>query len=300
MSDISLRQYVPFLGSNTVTGMAKKVGLPLPPPTISLRNLLKLAERIILPLAPVDLQPQNGASSVPNNPYYFFRDPAAGTPAAAFEFEWEVIHDYSVVGPPDAQLAVTSAPLTPPGIKWGWPLPYGDITLRVAGKNTAGMGPYATSTFTVFTPPPPQPAPTPPRNLVGISKLSLYNCQIERHDIYVWVRSVAPIVGPWGLNQSIPNQYNKSDQCPYGEDGLLADSVSILTRNGEGGGFPCIDNNIYQVSIIDLSRPACDGMNDPDNNNCVVESTPTFFKFSRAGAELTVMLEDGRLSPFPS
>jgi hypothetical protein len=33
--------------------------------------------------------------------------------------------------------------------------------------------------------------------------------------------------------------------------------------------------------------------------NCVVEDQPSFFKFDVGGDEVTVMLENGRLSPVP-
>ena len=40
MANISLNQYALILGANTVIGMAQKVGLNPPPPTISVRNLI--------------------------------------------------------------------------------------------------------------------------------------------------------------------------------------------------------------------------------------------------------------------
>jgi hypothetical protein len=144
------------------------------------------------------------------------------------------------------------------------------------------------------------PIPPPPPNLVGISKLSLFNCQIERHTVFVWAREVTPILGPWGLIQSIPTQFNEGGQCPFDDNGILADSAAILTRNGEGGGFACTDGSVYQVSIVDPERPTCNGRNDPTIGNCVVEDQPSFFKFNRDGDELTVMLENGRLSPVPN
>ncbi len=161
MTDISLIQYARLLGSNTVIGMAQKVGLTPPPPPISVRNLIDLAGRIILPFAPVDLQPQNGAQGISNNPFLFFRDPGAGTPAAAGQFAF-IVTQNGVIVDPSHQLtggAVTSSALTPPGVKWAFPLPAGLVTLAVAGQNRAGEGPGSTSTFTVVSPPPP-PQPT--------------------------------------------------------------------------------------------------------------------------------------------
>jgi hypothetical protein len=150
--------------------MAKKVGLSPPPPPISVRNLVDLASRIILPLAPVDLQPQDGARDVSNNPDLFWRDPGAGTPAAAIGFSF-VVSQNGVIVDPDHILtgdANIQAPLTPPGPKWFFPLPPGDVMLTVAGVNKAGVGPSSESTFTVSGPPPPPP-PTPPTISVSSS-----------------------------------------------------------------------------------------------------------------------------------
>jgi hypothetical protein len=298
MASISLVQVARLLGTNSVLGMAQKCGLTPPPPPISVRNLISLAEHPILPLPPVDLRPQNGTIGVSNKPNLFFRDPGQGTRAAASGFDFNVTQNNVLIG--SAGSAQTASPLPPAGITWPFPLPQGEVTLHVRGSNSAGQSPFSTSTFTVGTTQPPPPPPTPPSNLVGISKLSLFNCQIDRHTVFIWVRDVLPIVGPWGLIQTIPTQYNESGQCPYDENGILADSASILTSNGEGGGFVCTDGNVYQVSIVDPERPTCDGRNDPDIGNCVVEDQPSFFKFNSGGDEMTVMLQDGRLSPVPS
>jgi hypothetical protein len=163
MTDISLIQYARLLGSNTMIGMAEKVGLTPPPPPISMRNLVELAGRIILPFAPVDLQPQNGAHDISNNPNLFFRDPGAGSPAAAGQFQFIVTQNNVIVDPSHklTGAAVTSSPLTPPGIKWLFPLPPGEVTLTVWGQNKAGTGPASTSTFTVSLPPPPPPQVRP-------------------------------------------------------------------------------------------------------------------------------------------
>jgi hypothetical protein len=162
MTDISLVQYARLLGSNTVIGMAQKVGLTPPPPPISVRNLINLAGQIIKPFAPVDLQPQNGAQGISNNPDLFFRDPGAGTPAAALEFQFLVSQNNVVVGsPPLTGPESTPSPLAPPGAKWFVPLPPGKVTLTVWGQNKAGDGPVSTSTFTVSGPPPPPPPVKP-------------------------------------------------------------------------------------------------------------------------------------------
>lgn len=163
MTDISLIQYARLLGSNTVIGMAEKVGLTPPPPPISVRNLVDLAGRTILPFAPVDLQPQNGAHDISNKPYLFFRDPEAGTPAAAGQFQFIVTQNNVIVDPSHrlTGAAVTPSPLTPPGIKWLFPLPPGEVTLTVWGQNRAGTGPASTSIFTVVSLPPAPPQVKP-------------------------------------------------------------------------------------------------------------------------------------------
>jgi hypothetical protein len=303
MADISLNAFARFFGVNTLLGFAQKVGLNPPPPPVSMRNVVDLAERTIKPLAPVDLQPVNGASGISNNPHLFFRDPGAGTPAVAFEFHWFVSQNDVIIDPTHVLTgdASINSPLSPPGPTWFFPLPSGQVTLTVSGENRAGRGPASTSTFTVGTPPrlpQPPPTPQPPQNLVGISKLSLFNCQIERHTVFVWVRDVTGN-GQWGKIQEIPTQFNESGQCPFDDNGILADPVAILTKNGEEGGFACTSGNIYQVSLVDPERPTCDGRNDPTIGNCVVEDQPSFFKFHADGDEATVMLEDGRLSPVP-
>ena len=52
MANISLSQYALILGANTVIGMAEKVGLKPPPPTISVRNLIARAGTNLCPPGP--------------------------------------------------------------------------------------------------------------------------------------------------------------------------------------------------------------------------------------------------------
>ncbi|MGH9355141.1 MAG: hypothetical protein ACRD10_03340 [Terriglobia bacterium] len=171
MDNISLRQSAQLLGSNAVSGMAQQVGLQWPPPPpISVRNLDQLARQPILPLAPIDLQPQNGASGISSGPNLFFIDPGAGTRAAVSQFGFTVSQNNILVDPSHTLTGPTStsSPLTPPGIKWGFPLPPGEVTLTVWGVNAAGTGPASTSAFTVSSPPPPPPL-TPPNISVASS-----------------------------------------------------------------------------------------------------------------------------------
>jgi hypothetical protein len=168
MADISLIQFARLLGSNTLLGMAQKVGLTPPPPPISARNIVVLAGRIILPFAPVDLQPPNGASGISNNPNLFFRDPGAGTPAAAQHFEYIVTQNRVIVDPSHVLTGggITGNPVTPPGFKWFSSLPPGQVTLTVSGTNRAGKGPSSTSTFTVSGP---TPIPLPVKPQISVS-----------------------------------------------------------------------------------------------------------------------------------
>jgi hypothetical protein len=161
MSNISLRQYALFLGSNTVIGMARKVRLTPPPPPISVRNVVSLAGGIILPLGPVALQPQDGAQNISHDPYLFFRDPGEGTPAAALQFVFNVAGPNGILIGPSNDVA--RCPLAPPGVKYGVSLPSGKCTLHVWGENRAGNGPtsYATFTVEVLAPPPPPPPVQP-------------------------------------------------------------------------------------------------------------------------------------------
>ena len=159
MTEIKLVPFARLLGTNSVLGMAQKVGLAPPPPPISVRNVVDLASRIILPLAPVGLQPQNGASGISNSPDLFFRDPGAGTPAEAGQFDFIVTQNDVIVDPNHmlTGAAATAAPVTSPGLKWFFPLPPGQVTLSVSGRNRAGNGPSSSSTFTVSSPPPRPP-----------------------------------------------------------------------------------------------------------------------------------------------
>jgi hypothetical protein len=162
MTSISLVQFARLLESNSALGLAQKVGLTPPPPPISFRNLIDLAGRIIVPLAPVNLQPQNGTTGISNNPNLFFRDPGEGTPAAAFSFDFELTQNNVLVGsPPLTGPASTASPLAPLGVTWHFPLPPGEVSLRVRGRNRAGNGPFSTSTFTVSSHPPPPPPAKP-------------------------------------------------------------------------------------------------------------------------------------------
>src|SRR5690242_19319694 len=100
MSDISLNQYGRLLGSLTVIGIAGKVGVGPPPPPVSVRHLLDLAGHIILPLAPVGLEPRDGASGVSSGTNLFFVDPGIGTPAAALQFEFVLLQNGIVLNSP--------------------------------------------------------------------------------------------------------------------------------------------------------------------------------------------------------
>jgi hypothetical protein len=164
MANISTLPYARLLGANTVIGMAQKVGLSAPPPAISLRNVLTLAGQQILPAAPVDLQPANGATGISNNPYLFFRDPGAGGPGAAFQFEYSLSQNNYLIDPSHSITGdvATGSPLAAPGIRWFSVLPPGQVTLEVASVNKNGKGPTSSSTFTVPAPPAPKPKPLVP------------------------------------------------------------------------------------------------------------------------------------------
>jgi hypothetical protein len=303
---LSVRHFGELLGEDALSRMASKVGLQ-PRPLSARKMILEFG----LPLQPTHLALSWLEGDFPKHPVKHAPN-SKNVPVNAeggVTLEWEDSGKGSQrratvwtrrfkVGNGQEQFWDTNVP----GV--GEPLDFETIySWSVVPRNEFGEGP-SSPVFTFQTeadkkPPPPPLPPAPPPNLVGISKLSLFNCQIERHTVFVWVRDVTGN-GPWGLIQNIPTQFNESGQCPFDDNGILADSVAILTRNGEEGGFACTSGNVYQVSIVDPERPTCDGRNDPTIGNCVVEDQPSFFKFNASGDEVTVMLENGRLSPVPS
>jgi hypothetical protein len=69
-----------------------------------------------VPLAPVDLQPPNGAVGVSNNPNLYFRDAGAGTPAAIGQFEyWLTQNNVLIDSPPLTGPGSTASPVPPRG-----------------------------------------------------------------------------------------------------------------------------------------------------------------------------------------
>src|SRR5438046_5737573 len=90
MADISLIEFARLLGSNTVIGMAQKVGLTAPPPPISVRTLVR---SFGLPLRPTNIQLNlSGQPLSPNNvPIsgfgYSWEDPGTGSPRQATIWE---------------------------------------------------------------------------------------------------------------------------------------------------------------------------------------------------------------------
>ena len=300
---LSVRRFGQLLGETTVGAMAEKLGIPTRP--LSVRDMIAGFGR--------PLQQDLHLTWLDDLTRTVVRPPdAVGVPvgnAGGVSLEW------SDPGK-DSQRKATAWTLSfqtgngPANISrmngqsTGFPLAFDTTyTWSVLPDNEFGVG-ASPPTFmfkTVAAPPKrkPPPIPVPPPNLIGISKLSLFNCQIERHTVFVWVRDITG-VGPWGQIQMIKSQFSANDQCPFDDNGILADSSAILTKRGEGGGFKCTSGNIYQVSIVDPDRPTCEGQNDPDIGNCVVEDRPSFFKFHGDGDELIVMLENGRLAPFPN
>jgi hypothetical protein len=300
---LSVRRFGQLLGAMTAGGMAEKLGIPTRP--LSVRDMIsrfglplqqdlhlvwldRLTRTVVRPPDAIDVPVGNeGGVSLK------WSDPGKDSQRKATA--WTISFR---TGNGPAKISRIDFPST------GFPLAFDTAyTWSVVPDNEFGVGPSSPSfTFKTASPPPnpnPPPIPVPPPNLIGISKLSLFNCQIERHTVFVWVRDITGR-GPWGQIQVIKSQFNSNDQCPFDDNGILADSSAILTKSGEAGGFKCTSGNIYQVSIVDPDRPTCEGRNDPDIGNCVVEDQPSFFKFHSDGNELIVMLENGRLAPFPN
>ena len=303
---LSVLRFGQLVGAATVSGMAEKLGIPARP--LSVRDMIS---RFGLPLQPTHLR-----FSWPNSAPVDHPPDSKNVPVTTASFEWDDPGGGSLraasawtfhLDQPDqpnfhGEQRVTGRPIL--GLNFDFDTEY---MWHIVPENEFGQGPSSPdfAFASVRRPSPPQPTPQPrpipqpPPNLIGISKLSLFNCQIERHTVHVWVRDITGR-GPWSQIQVIESQYNSNDQCPYDDNGILADSSAILTKSGEDGGFKCTSGNIYQVSIVDPDRPTCEGRNDPDVGNCVVEDQPSFFKFHNDGNELIVMLEDGRLAPFPN
>ena len=302
---LSVRQFGQLIGAATVSGMAERLGVITRP--LSVRDMILgfgLPQQQTLQLGWLEGEfpkhfvnhPPNSTSvpvTVDGGVLLQWDDPGRGSQRASTAWTLKFRK-----GNGSEKIFSTTFPGVTEGLDFNTA-----YTWSVVPENQFGKGPPS-PTFMFVTEagpqpiPQPTPEPIPPPNLVGISKLSLFNCQIERHTVFVWVRDVTGS-GPWGQIQMIPSQFNASDQCPFDDNGILADSEAILTKNGEGGGFVCTSGNVYQVSIVDPERPTCDGRNDPTVGNCVVEDRPSFFKFHLDGDEATVMLENGRLSPVP-
>jgi len=303
----SLRHLALATGAGTLAAIAQRVGAPTRP--ISLRALFS---QFATPLQAADLHltwleggtPQHpvnhppDATGVPLDATLNWSDPGKGSWRAAKSW---LLRFQRGNQPSEQVVGFNSA---------GFPLGYTTMYLwSVVPMNEFGSG-AASPTFAFKTQdapgpapgPAPAPGPIPPAQVPVLSKLSLFNCQEERHTIHVWVREwVAPSGpwGPWGLIQTMPTQYNDEGMCPFGPDGVLADAAAILTKKGEEGGFHCTNGDIYQVSIVDPDRPTCGGINDPDVGNCVVEDRPSFFRFDPDGDEVTMQLENGQIHAVP-
>jgi hypothetical protein len=88
MPSISLRPFTAALGSNSVSGMAQKVGLKWPPPPpISVRNLMRIAGQ---PLKPTHLVPQGGGPVTPVKPILNWEDPGVGSVRQATSWFWRL------------------------------------------------------------------------------------------------------------------------------------------------------------------------------------------------------------------
>jgi hypothetical protein len=83
---ISLGPFAIALGSNSVSGMAQKVGLKWPPPPlISVRNLIGIAGQ---PLKPTHLVPQGG--TIPLKTILELQDPGVGRLKQATSWHWQI------------------------------------------------------------------------------------------------------------------------------------------------------------------------------------------------------------------
>lgn len=241
----SLIKFAGILGSNTVVGMAQKLGLSRPPPRISVRDLFDLAQRTILPFAPVDLQPVNGAIGVSNTPDIFFRDPMTDTPVAAAQFGYRVTQNNVAIDPghqlSGLQALFSHGPRSaPPGLKWISPLPPGPVTLEVFGLNKARQpGATSRSTFTVAGS---LPIPHPPQPTTGTLTIRVgINLGAQRQSI-----TQAPfiITGPGAPTTPVPGQLGPGalsaqivvplPNPPQGQSSVLYTLFSTVAFHFEG------------------------------------------------------------------
>ncbi len=108
------------------------------------------------PPPPTIVTPADGSVNNPNNVKFYFKDPAAGTINAATEFQFVVTQNNVVInsGPPYPQPWITgpdttAAPMTSPGVTWGFSIANGTYQVEAWSLNGAGSSNGATATFTV-------------------------------------------------------------------------------------------------------------------------------------------------------
>lgn len=100
--------------------------------------------------------------------------------------------------------------------------------------------------------------PPKPIDPVGTRRLIIYNCDRNRHTIYVWTFNHSDPLTRWENHGSLEHGYNEWGTCrpPAGD----ADSIELTFSDG----------NIYEVRIVDPELPTCGGRNDPRVRNCYV------------------------------
>jgi hypothetical protein len=94
------------------------------------------------------------------------------------------------------------------------------------------------------------PTTTPPA--AGIKRLEIYNCTVERRDLYMWVFDA--VTGARVLNSGpVGHMYNSSGTCP---------------ASGEPWDFNPDNGRWYDVVAVDPELIGCGGVNDPRIQAC--------------------------------
>lgn len=134
----------------------------------------------------------------------------------------------------------------------------------------------------------------PPREVVGIKKLYISNCEDERHTIHVWRRQLARRasdgtwqvrITPWSDEGGLQHGYNEDGTCPRGG----ADRLELSFADG---GF-------YELMVVDPSALNCGSGNDIGDYGCWRYFEPLPILGDSDGLELEWYYNPGNRTPPP-
>jgi hypothetical protein len=92
----------------------------------------------------------------------------------------------------------------------------------------------------------------------GVSQLQVFNCNVDRHTVYLWMRDVTAGT-QWSQVGSIPAQYDGSGTCPGAGASAFAVPASGTFKSG----------HLYAIEAVDTQQLSCDGHNDPQEAGCI-------------------------------